>query len=51
MFRSVRSLERAIRAYIDARNENAEPFNWADDADTILRHVKNVRVDTSDSGH
>ena len=50
-FRSVRSLERAIRDYIAARNENAGPFAWTADADNILRRVKNVCMDTSDSGH
>ena len=51
VFRSVRSLEKAIREYIDARNENAQPFTWTADADNILRRVKNVCLDTSDSGH
>ena len=51
MFRSVRSLEKAIRGYIDAHNEDAKPFAWTADADNILRRVKNVCMDTSDSGH
>ena len=51
VFRSVRSLEKAIREYIDTRNENAKPFAWTADADTILRRVKNVCMETSDSGH
>jgi len=51
VFRSVRSLEKAIREYIDTRNENAKPFSWTADADNILRRVKNVCLDTSDSGH
>jgi hypothetical protein len=51
MFRSVRLLEEAIRAYIDTHNENAKPFNWTADADTILRRVKNVCMDTSNSEH
>jgi len=51
VFRSVRSLEKAIRDYIDTRNENATPFAWTADADNILRRVKNVCMNTSDSGH
>lgn len=51
VFRSVRSLEKAIREYIDVRNENATPFNWTADADNILRRVKNICMDTSDSVH
>jgi len=51
VFRSVGSLERAIRSYINTHNENAKPFNWTADADTILRRVENVCLDTSDSGH
>jgi len=51
VFRSVRALERAIRDYIDTRNEDAKPFAWTADADNILRRVKNVCMDTSDSGH
>jgi len=51
VFRSVRSLEKAIRDYIDTRNEDARPFAWTADADNILRRVKNVCKDTSDSGH
>ena len=51
VFRSVRSLEKAIRDYIDTRNEDAKPFAWTADADNILRRVKNVCMDTSDSGH
>jgi hypothetical protein len=50
VFRSVHSLERAIPDYIDTRNENAKPFAWTADADNILRRVKNVCGDTSDSG-
>ena len=51
VFRSVQSLEKAIRDYIDTRNENAKPFAWTADADNILRRVKNVCKDTSDSEH
>lgn len=51
VFRSVRSLEKAIRDYIDTRNENATPFAWTADANNILRRVKNICMDTSDSGH
>ena len=51
VFRSARALERAIRSSIDTHNENAKPFNWTADADTILRRVKYVCMDVSDSGH
>ncbi len=51
VFRSVRSLEKAIRSYIDTHNEDARPFTWTADASNILRRVKNVCQEISDSGH
>lgn len=51
LFRSVRSLEEAIRDYIDPRNKDAKPFTWTADADSIFQRVKNVCTATSDSGH
>ena len=43
IFRSVAALERAARDYLAARNENAKPFVWKADADTILRRVARQR--------
>ena len=51
VFRSVLSLETAIREYLDEHNANAKPFRWTADADTILHRVANVCKRTSNSGH
>ncbi|HWQ54648.1 MAG TPA: IS630 family transposase [Bryobacteraceae bacterium] len=50
-FGSVRELEGAIRDYLDQHNENAKPFAWTADADTILKKLARFCVRTSDSGH
>ena len=39
-FRSVHELTDAIRRFIDACNERAEPFVWTKTADQILVHAK-----------
>lgn len=59
--RSVRELEAAITAYIDARNANPKPFRWVKSADDILAAVQrfcqrtvaiqNQCIGTSESGH
>jgi transposase len=49
-FGSVRELESAIRDYLAHHNENATPFNWTADADTILKKLARFCVRTSDSG-
>src|SRR5215475_568404 len=36
---SIRSLEKAMLAYLDQRNENPKPFIWTADADLILGKV------------
>lgn len=51
VFRLVRSPEKPTRAYVDACNENAVPFNRTVDADNVLRCVKNACINTSDSAH
>lgn len=51
VFTSVAKLEKAALDYIDARNDNAEPFNWTADADTILGRVAKNRAVISRSGH
>jgi transposase len=51
VFRSVQALEAAIRSYIADHNHHAQPFAWTADADNILRRVKNISMETSDSGH
>jgi transposase len=38
--RSVRELEAAINAYIDARNANPKPFRWTKSADDILASIQ-----------
>jgi len=50
-FGSVRELESAIRDYLAQHNENAKPFAWTADADTILKKLARFCVRTSDSGH
>ena len=37
--RSVRSLEAAIRAYIEANNDDPKPFVWTKTADAILASI------------
>jgi transposase len=37
--RSVTELERAIRAFIDVRNEEPRPFVWSKSADEILASI------------
>jgi transposase len=39
-YRSVRELQAAINAYIDARNANPKPFRWTKSADDILVSVQ-----------
>jgi len=51
VFKSVTALERAARAYLDARNDDARPFTWTADADTILGRVERNRAAISRSGH
>lgn len=48
-FTSVRALEKAIRAYLDARP--AQPFRWTATADDILDSVRRYCLRTSGSGH
>jgi transposase len=51
VFTSVAALEKAATDYIDARNDDAKPFVWTADANTILGRVaKNCAV-ISKSGH
>ena len=38
--RSVRELEAAIGAYIDARNADPKPFRWTKSADDILASIQ-----------
>jgi transposase len=48
---SVRSLEKAMLAYLDQRNENPKPFIWTADADLILGKVGRLCKRISRSGH
>lgn len=50
-FGSVRELEAALRDYLTQHNENAKPFAWTADADSILKKLARFCVRTSDSGH
>jgi transposase len=51
VFTSVAALEKAATAYIDTRNEDARPFAWTADANTILGRVAKNRAVISRSGH
>ena len=51
VFTSVAALEKAALDYIDARNEDAKPFAWTADANTILGRVHKNRAAISKSGH
>jgi transposase len=48
---SVRSLERAMLAYLEQRNKNPKPFVWTADADMILGKVERLCKRISRSGH
>lgn len=50
-FRSVPALERAIRDYLDTRNERPAPFLWTATADDILENVRRFCLRTSGGGH
>lgn len=48
---SVRSLEKAMLAYLEQRNKNPKPFVWTADADMILGKVERLCKRISSSGH
>jgi transposase len=48
---SVRSLEKAMLAYLEKRNKNPKPFVWTADAEMILGKVKRLCKRISRSGH
>jgi len=50
-FESVRSLERAIKEYLNHNNESPKPFVWTADADLILGKIQRLCERTSNSGH
>jgi transposase len=50
-FRNTRSLEDAIRAYIDSTNHPPKPFVWTKTADDILAKVQRFCQRTSNSGY
>ena len=51
VFTSVPALERAALNYLHARNDDATPFVWTADADTILARVAKNHATSSMSGH
>lgn len=51
VFTSVASLEATALNYLDARNDDAKPFVWTADANTILGRVAKNRAINSKSGH
>ena len=50
-FDSVRSLEQAIREYLDQSNRDPKPFVWTADADLILGKVQRLCERIYDSAH
>ena len=50
-FESLRSLEKAIRDYLDQNDHAPRPFIWTADADLILGKVQRLCERISDSGH
>ena len=50
-YTSIRSLEKAMLDYLDARNEDPKPFVWTADADLILGKVERLSKRISRSGH
>ena len=50
-FENVRSLEKAIKEYLDHNNDNPKPFVWTADADLILGKIQRLCERTSNSGH
>ena len=49
--RSTRELEKAIREFLEASNEDPKPFVWTKSADEILESVAAFCKRTSNSGH
>ena len=51
-FASVAELETAIMPWIDARNENPEPFQWTAKASKIIRKHRRAKkaLDTVEAG-
>jgi hypothetical protein len=49
--RSVRELEQAIQAWIEAWNKNPRPFVWHKTADEILDTIATYCQRINDSGH
>jgi transposase len=50
-FRNVKSLEAAIRAYLDHHNLDPKPFQWTATADLILKKIEKACNRISNSGH
>src|SRR5690606_36006377 len=50
-FKSVPELERAIHDYIEANNENPQPFVWTASAELILQRVERLCKRINHSGH
>ena len=50
-FRSVKALEQAIAAYLEAHNKDPKPFVWTAPADLILRKVEEACKRINNSGH
>jgi len=48
---AIRSLEKAMLAYLDQRNKDPKPFVWTAGADLILGKVERLSKRISDSGH
>ncbi|MCZ6855945.1 MAG: IS630 family transposase, partial [Gammaproteobacteria bacterium] len=49
--RSVPSLEKAIRDYLEIYNEDPKPFRWTNSADEIIESVNSVLKRINRTGH
>jgi transposase len=50
-FTNLASLEKAIREYLDHKNEQPKPFVWTADAELILGKIQRLCERISNSGH
>jgi len=50
-FDSLRSLEKAIREYLEQNDREPRPFIWTADADLILGKVQRLCTRSYDSAH
>jgi len=50
VYRSIEQLEKGIRAFIDAHNDDPKPFRWTKSADDILAAIQRFCLRTRLNG-